>query len=175
MSDTRWLDEGEQRAWRAYVRMQSELSAQLGRQLQTDSGLSLADYEVLVQLSESPGGRLRPYELQRCLQWEQSRLSHHLTRMQKRGLVERRECGGDGRGAFIVVTDVGRRAIEAAAPGHVAAVRRYLFDGLTAEQVGMLERLAERVVERIEGDAGGGVAQPQGRATPPPSVRVSSG
>jgi DNA-binding MarR family transcriptional regulator len=153
MTGTRWLDEGEQRAWRAYQLMQGRLAGRLNRQLQADSGLSLADYEVLVLLTDREEGRVRPFELQRCLQWEQSRLSHHLTRMQRRGLVERTECGEDGRGAFVVLTDAGREAIEAAAPGHVDAVRRLFFDGLSREQVRLLERLADRVLERLEREA----------------------
>jgi len=150
MSDVRWLDRDEQRAWRAFLRMHGLLSARLNRQLQADSGLSLADYEVLVQLTEAPEGRLRPYELQRAVQWEQSRLSHHLTRMQRRDLVRREECASDGRGAFIALTDSGRAAIEAAAPGHVEAVRNLFFAGLTAEQVAALEQLSSAVLSRLD-------------------------
>src|ERR687889_736361 len=108
---TFWLTEDEQRQWRAYLRMQAQLNAELNRQLQADSELSLADYEVLVQLTDAPDGRLRPYELQRALEWEQSRLSHHLARMQRRGLVERQECPSDARGAFVTLTGAGRSAI----------------------------------------------------------------
>ncbi|MBE3008144.1 MarR family transcriptional regulator [Microbispora sp. NEAU-D428] len=150
MNSPRWLDADEQRAWRAYLRMQGRLTARLNRQLQADSGLSLADYEVLVQLTDREEGRLRPYELQRDLQWEQSRLSHHLTRMQRRGLVTREECADDGRGAYVVISEEGRRAITAAAPGHVETVRRLFFDGLTREQVTALERLAADVLERLD-------------------------
>jgi len=147
---TRWLDPGEHRAWRAYQRMQGQLAARLNRQLQADAGLSLADYEVLVVLTDAETGYLRPFELQRSLQWEQSRLSHHLTRMQRRGLIERRECTDDGRGAFIVLTEIGRKTIEAVAPGHVDAVRRLFFDVLSAGDVEALERLATRVLDRLE-------------------------
>src|SRR5436853_7528292 len=124
---SRWLDEREQRAWRAFLRMQAELAGRLNRQLLTDSGLSLSDYDVLVQLTDASDGRLRPFELQRRLQWEQSRLSHHLTRMQRRGLVARGECIDDGRGAYVVLTKAGRSAIETAAPGHVHTVRQLFF------------------------------------------------
>jgi DNA-binding MarR family transcriptional regulator len=145
-SVTRWLDEDEQRAWRAFLRLQGQLAARLNRQLQADSGLSLADYAVLARLSEAPEGRLRPYELERDLEWEQSRLSHHLARMQRRGHVRREECTMDGRGAFIALTDAGRSAIEAAAPGHVDAVRRLFFDRLTDAQVAALTRISTRVL-----------------------------
>jgi DNA-binding MarR family transcriptional regulator len=151
MTSTKWLDEGEQRAWRAFMRMQGELEARLNRQLQADSGLSLADYEVLVLLTDAADGRLRPFELQRGLQWEQSRLSHHLTRMQRRGLVARLECHQDGRGAFVVLTDAGRRAMDAAAPGHVGAVRRLFFDELTRDQIAVLEQLSNQVLARLDG------------------------
>jgi DNA-binding MarR family transcriptional regulator len=147
---TRWLEPDEQRAWRAFLRMHGLLTARLNRQLQTDSGLSLADYEVLVQLTEAPDGRLRPYQLQRELQWEQSRLSHHLTRMQRRDLIRRDECTEDGRGAFITLSETGRAAIEAAAPGHVDAVRELFFEGLTSEQVAALEHLSGIVASRLD-------------------------
>lgn len=150
MTGSRWLDDDEQRAWRAFLRMQAQLTAQLSRQLQADSGLSLADYEVLVQLTDVPDGRIRPYELQRNLQWEQSRLSHHLTRMQRRGLITREECTEDGRGAFVVLTDAGRQAITAAAPGHVAAVRRLFFDGLTRDQIATLQRVSQQVLAQLD-------------------------
>lgn len=157
MTGTRWLDDDEQRAWRAFMRMQGKLAAQLNRQLQTESGLSLADYEVLVQLTDVPDGRLRPFELQRALQWEQSRLSHHLTRMQRRGLIAREECDEDGRGAFVVLTDAGRHAITAAAPGHVDTVRRLFFDGLTRDQITMLRQVSDKVLDLLDGavEAGG--------------------
>lgn len=150
MSKPRWLDDDEQRAWRAYLRMQARLAAALNRQLQATSKLSLADYDVLVQLTEAPQGRLRPYELQRALDWEQSRLSHHLCRMQRRGLVVREQCPEDARGAYVVVTDAGRQAITAAAPGHVQTVRALVFDALEPGQVSVLKRLATQVLERIE-------------------------
>jgi len=151
MNDVRWLSDDEQRAWRAYLRMQGSLGAELNRRLQASSGLSLADYEVLVHLTDTPEGRLRPYELQRALHWEQSRLSHHLRRMEKRGLVRREECDEDKRGAYVLLTEEGRRAITEAAPDHVASVRGLFIDALSPEQVGLLERLADRVLARIEG------------------------
>lgn len=147
---TRWLDDGEQHAWRAYLRMHRQLTVQLNRQLQADSGLSLSDYDVLVHLSEAPDGRLRPFELRRGVQWEQSRLSHHLTRMQHRGLVRREGCTEDGRGAFVVLTDDGRRALESAAPDHVEAVRRLFLDGLTPEQLTLLGQLSTQVLARLD-------------------------
>ncbi|MBP2703019.1 winged helix-turn-helix transcriptional regulator [Microbispora sp. RL4-1S] len=156
------LDDGQQRAWRAYLRMQGRLTAQLNRELQAESALSLPDYEVLVHLTESPDGRLRPFELQRALEWEQSRLSHHLTRMRRRGLVRRERCADDGRGAFVTVTDEGRRAIAAAAPGYAETVRRLFFDGLTAAEVAIFEQLAHLVLERLAPETGGVPFPPDG-------------
>ena len=146
---TRWLTDSEQRAWRGYQAVQARLSARLNRQLQTDSGLSLADYEVLVALTDRPEGRLRVFELAEALQWEQSRLSHHLARMQQRGLVNRRACRDDRRGSYVLVTAAGRRAIEAAAPGHVDAVRRLFFDGLSPDQVELVELLSSQILARL--------------------------
>lgn len=154
MTEPRWLDADEQRAWRRYLRMQAELTARLARQLQTDSDLSMADFEVLVNLTDVPEGRLRVTELANSLQWEKSRLSHHFARMEKRGLVVREHCPSDARGAYVVLTPEGRAAIEAAAPGHVEAVRRLMFDGLTTDQVATLTAIADEVLGRIERDPG---------------------
>ena len=144
-----WLTADEQRAWRTYVRMSSLLPAQLNRQLQRDSGLSLPEYEVLVQLSEAPQQRLRPFQICEALNWEQSRLSHQLTRMQQRGLLTREECEADGRGAFVVLTATGADAIGAAAPGHVAAVRSLIFDRLTDEQRAAFEQACSAIIAAL--------------------------
>lgn len=129
-----WLSDDEQRTWRTYLRMSSLLTAALNRQLQQDCGLTLPEYEVLVQLSETSGHRLQPFQICEGLNWEQSRLSHQLTRMERRGLVSRHECAADGRGAFIELTAAGAEAIAAAAPRHVATVRRLIFDELSDAQ-----------------------------------------
>ncbi|GAA0226013.1 MarR family transcriptional regulator [Cryptosporangium japonicum] len=157
MNDTRWLDADEQRAWRRYLRMHAELTTRLARQLQADSDLSLADFEVLVNLTDVPEGRIRVTELAKSLQWEKSRLSHHFSRMEKRGLVVRENCPSDARGAFVVLTPQGRAAIEAAAPGHVETVRTLMFDGLTDEQVDALESIADVVLDRIDRHDDGGL------------------
>lgn len=149
MTQTRWLDEQERRAWRGFLSMHAQLTARLHRELQAESGLSLADFDVLVQLTDRPEARARVLELAEALQWEKSRLSHHLARMQRRKLVAREECPDDGRGAFIVLTEDGRRAIEHAAPRHVDAVRELLFDQLTADQVTVLGDVADQVLNRL--------------------------
>ena len=144
-----WLDENEARAWRGYLRMNGLLSAELARQLVADSGLSAADYDVLVPLSETPGHRLRMRELGAQLLWEKSRLSHHITRMQGRGLVRREDCASDARGAFVVITEQGLTAITEAAPAHVANVRRVLFDHLSPEEVRMLGNVTHRIADYL--------------------------
>ncbi len=144
-----WLSAPEQRAWRAFLGLHRELNARLNRQLQAESQLSLSDYEVLVVLSEADQGRLRPFELCDFLQWEQSRLSHHIRRMESRGLVSREGCTGDGRGAFVVLSPVGRDAIESAAPSHAAAVRSLLFDAMTEEQVAVIEEVFTRALREM--------------------------
>ncbi len=129
-----WLSADEQRTWRTYLRMSSLLTAALNRQLQQDCGLTLPEYEVLVQLSETPGRRLRPFQICEALNWEQSRLSHQLTRMERRGLIARQGCAADGRGAFIALTPAGADVIGTAAPRHVATVRGLIFDRLSGAQ-----------------------------------------
>ncbi|WP_236791396.1 MarR family winged helix-turn-helix transcriptional regulator [Amycolatopsis sp. GM8] len=150
---TRWLTDREQRAWRGYISMQAQLSAQLSKQLQAESDLSHSDFAVLVQLTDVPDGRVRVFELAGALQWEKSRLSHHLARMQKRDLVAREECPSDARGAFIVLTPAGRAAIEEAAPRHVETVRRLVFDVLTPAQVEALTAISEQVLAKLAGEA----------------------
>jgi DNA-binding MarR family transcriptional regulator len=144
-----WLTDDEQRVWRSFLAVQVRLAAELNRALHASSGLSLADYDVLVRLSESPGCRLRPSELGQLLDWEQSRVSHQVTRMQRRGLVGREECPEDRRGAYVVLTRAGRGALERAAPDHVGTVRRLVFDGLTTDERDALERFSGRVLGRL--------------------------
>jgi DNA-binding MarR family transcriptional regulator len=150
----RWLTEEEQRAWRGLLRMTTQLNARMNRQLLQDYGISLADYEVLVALSEAPAGRLRVFEVADTLAWEQSRVSHQLARMQRRGLITREDCASDARGAFAVLTQAGRAAIERAAPAHVETVRQLVFDGLTRDQLTTLTEVTSRVLDRLAATAG---------------------
>ena len=148
---SRWLTEDEQRAWRGLLRMTAQLNVRMNRQLQDDFGISLADYDVLVVLSEAPEGRRRVFELTDALAWEQSRVSHQLARMHGRGLVTREECPTDARGAFAVLTEAGRAAIERAAPAHVEMVRQLVFDGLSPDQLTALTDVTARVLDRLRG------------------------
>jgi DNA-binding MarR family transcriptional regulator len=149
MTEARWLDEQEQRAWRSLTAMQEGLSEFIDRQLRSRCGLSIADYQVLAHLSETPEGRLRPFELGRLLRWEKSRLSQHLSRMERRGLVTREPCLTDQRGAVIAVTPQGGELIKAAAPQHVADVRSAVIDHLTAAELQALTAISDKVRERL--------------------------
>ncbi|WP_433728918.1 MarR family winged helix-turn-helix transcriptional regulator [Actinoplanes sp. CA-051413] len=149
MTEVRWLDEREQRAWRSLMTMQHGLSEYLDRQLRNRCGLSDADYQVLAHLSEAPGGRLRPFELGALLRWEKSRLSQHLSRMEKRGLVTREPCPTDQRGAVIVITGPGGDLIRAAAPQHVSDVRDVFVDHLTAAELETLVTIGDKVRARL--------------------------
>lgn len=148
--ETRWLSEQEQAAWRGWLDTHTLLSAALNRAMQRTSGLSWADYEVLVNLTDVPEKSLRMYELGERMQWEKSRLSKHVARMATRGLVARRECVDDRRGAFVDLTPAGSQAIESAAPAHVELVRDLVFDHLTPEQVDALISVTRSVQERLE-------------------------
>jgi DNA-binding MarR family transcriptional regulator len=148
--EQRGLTERELRAWRAFFQMQEVLRSRIEQQLQADSGLSNADYTVLVALSEAPGGRLRAYELSNELGWEKSRLHHQLTRMCKRGLVERRS--GASRAMYAVIRPEGRTALEQAAPSHAQEVRRLVIDRLTAEQIDHLAEISNAVLDHLHAD-----------------------
>jgi len=149
-SDVRWLDTGEQRAWRGFLDVHARLAATLHRELQATSGLSLTDYDVLVHLTDVPDGRLRSFELGEGLQWEKSRVSKQVARMAARGLVAKEDCPEDRRGAYVTLTTKGRRAIEEAAPAHVELVRRLVFDKLSATQVRALSTISHTVLRQLD-------------------------
>ena len=153
MTETsRWLTDAEQHAWRSFVRLQAKLVGRLSREVQAESGLSSADYGVLVELTEVPEGRLRVLELARAVEWEKSRMSHHLNRMAKRGLIVREDCPTDARVAFVSVTPAGRDALATAAPRHVEAVRRLFIDPLSPAELAMLAQISNRILDQLEKD-----------------------
>ena len=165
MTKVEWLTEREERAWRALQFMQMRLEGELARQLAADSGLSYPDYLVLVALTDRPHGRLRLYQLAQDLGWEKSRASHHVGRMVGRGLVTKERCASDRRGFFVVVTDEGRQAIEAAAPGHAAAVRRLVIDRLDPDQLDAAGAVAEAVLAGLN-ESGQDERDSDARVTP---------
>lgn len=147
--DSDWLSDDQQRVWRQWLRANALLTTELAAQLQP-FGLGLPDYAVLVGLTDQEDGRRRMSELADLLQWDRSRLSHHLKRMQQRGLVTREECSEDRRGAYVRITDDGRRTIEQAAPAHVAVVRDGLFAGLSEAELAALDRATAGIVARLD-------------------------
>jgi DNA-binding MarR family transcriptional regulator len=149
MATTQWLDEREARAWRGYRRMRALLDLQIARDLARDSGLSDADYDVLSDLSDTPGHRLRLIELAHQMLWSKSRLSHHIDRMERRGLVRREADPNASRGVVVALTSGGLRTITTAAPHHVESVRRHFIDLLTARQIDALGDTAARVVRHL--------------------------
>lgn len=149
MTKVRWLNEREEKAWRALQFMQMRVEGELARQLAAESGLSYPDYVVLVALTDRDDGRMRLFELAGTLGWEKSRASHHVGRMAERGLVKKEKCDSDRRGAYVVVTKQGRAEIEAAAPGHVAAVRRLFIDRLDPSQLDAIAEAAEVVLAAL--------------------------
>lgn len=149
MDEPRWLDAGEMRAWLGYRRLRNLLDARINRDLTEAAGLSEQDYDVLSNLSSREGHRAGIGELAKALRWSHSRLSHHLTRMEKRGLVARESHPDDARGAIVALTTEGRSAIVEAAPGHVASVREHFIDVMTPEQVRTLGDITEAVLKKL--------------------------
>jgi DNA-binding MarR family transcriptional regulator len=143
-----WLTDEEQQAWRATVQLSQLLLRQLDRDL-TAHGLNGRDYEILVELSEAPDHRLRMTDLADATSQSRSRLSHQITRMEKRGLVRRDDCEGDKRGTFAVLTKAGFAAIERVAPHHVENVRRHYIDRLTPQQLEEVRSTFQPIVDYL--------------------------
>lgn len=140
----RWLGPDEERAWRAYRRMVLAVQAATARDLAA-IGLSEADYEVLSTLSERPEHTSTLREQAAKMHWSRSRLSRHATRMEERGLLRRAPDPADGRGCFLVLTDLGLETLEEAAPAHLVSVRRHFIDLIEPEELEVIERIARRV------------------------------
>lgn len=149
VGEPRWLNDGEQRAWRAFLIASQLLVDQLDRELQRDADMPHAYFMILVVLSESPGGQLRMGELAELTFSSASRLSHAVTRLEQRGWVRRVECASDKRGHLAEITDAGMRVLTSAAADHVTGVREHLFDLLTEEQVARLREISEVVLEHL--------------------------
>lgn len=127
-----WLDDDEQTLWRTMMDAAKAVERAMDTRLLTTEEISSADFSVLVQLSEAEGGTVRMRELCEGLKWDRSRMSHQITRMEKRGLVTKLRCANDSRGIDVELTDHGRDVIERAAPDHVRMIRRIVFDELDA-------------------------------------------
>lgn len=135
MSEPRWLDEIEMRAWLGFVRSRDTIAAAVGRDSVRDSNLTFVEYSVLAHLARSEDNRLTFADLAAKLEWSQSRLSHQVTRMHKRGLVEREPIPADARRTAARLTDFGEQVLAAAAPAHARSVRRHVIDVLDREQL----------------------------------------
>jgi DNA-binding MarR family transcriptional regulator len=149
MSEPRWLDDDEQRTWRAFIAGFRTLFDQLDRELQRDAGIPHAYYEILVRLSETPGRSLRMSELAERTDSSRSRLTHAVDRLEERGWVRREDCPSDRRGQLAVLTDEGMQTLRAAAPIHVEGVRTHLFDQLSPEQVRQLRTISEAILDHL--------------------------
>lgn len=149
MSEPRWLDDDEQRTWRAFIAGFRLLFEQLDRELQRDAGIPHTYYEILVRLSEAPDRSLRMSQLADRTDSSRSRLTHAVDRLEERGWVRREDCPTDRRGQLAVLTDEGMDTLRAAAPIHVEGVRAHLFDQLTPEQVAQLRAISERILGHL--------------------------
>lgn len=149
MHMARWLTEEEQKYWRGWIAASMLLPDRLSRDLQQQHGLTGTDYQILVELSESPGRRMRMSTLADRTLLSRSRLSHQIDRMAKAGLVERQECAEDRRGSFAVLTERGWQTIVTAAPDHVESVRRHLLDQLTPEEFEAFGRACIKVADAL--------------------------
>jgi DNA-binding MarR family transcriptional regulator len=146
---TRWLNEDEQQAWRAYLGATRLVFDQLDRELQRDAGMPHAYYEILVRLSEAPDRALRMSALADRSQSSRSRLSHAVSRLEENDWVRRESCPDDKRGQIARLTDAGFEALAAAAPGHVEGVRSHVFDPLTPEQVRQLHTINQTLLDAL--------------------------
>ena len=155
VAGTKWLSSAEQRAWRNYIEATTLVFDALDRQLQQDSGMPHAYYEILVRLSEAPDHTLRMSELADASRSSRSRLSHAVSRLEERGWVERQECETDRRGQLAHLTPAGEQALVDAAPGHVEAVRRHVTDRLTPAQVRQLGDIGQAIVSGFPGSTPG--------------------
>jgi len=147
---THWLSQEQQEIWRSWLSATSLLPDQLGRDLQQDSGLTIADYEILVKLSEAFDQKIRMSELAERTLSSRSRLSHQIDRMEKSRLVIREECPDDRRGSFAVLTEKGKNLLVNAAPAHVESVRRHLVDILTPEEFENLGKACTKVSNHLK-------------------------
>jgi hypothetical protein len=146
-----WLNADQQRDWRAWIAAAQLVLDQLDRDMQADHELTLADYEILVRLSDVPERRLRMSELAQVTLSSRSRLSHQIDRMEKAGLIERHPCPDDRRGYFAVLTEHGWTTLVAAAPDHVSSVRRNLVDVLTPAEFAALGAASAKIADRLTG------------------------
>jgi DNA-binding MarR family transcriptional regulator len=149
MTEPRWLDPVQQRDWRAYADGSVRLTEFLDRDLKSKHGLTIAEYEVLVRLSEAPERRLRMAELAEFASQSRSRLSHTVSRLESKGFVARNTCGADKRGVHAELTDEGLAFLSQAAVDHVAAVRQFFVDVVDPADLAAIGRAFTAVFEKL--------------------------
>lgn len=152
-TQVKWLSPDEQRAWRRLAAVAMLLPAALETQLQRDADLTHFGYWVLAMLSENPDRAMRMSELAAMSNGSQSRLSHLVARLEANGWVRRERVAQDGRGYLAVLTDAGYHKVVESAPGHVAEVRRLVFDALTPGQVEQLDEICTAILRQFDGPA----------------------
>jgi DNA-binding MarR family transcriptional regulator len=151
MDQPRWLDDDEQHAWRRLAALVLKLPSELEAQLQRDAGMSHFEYWVIALLSEAPDRTLRLSHLAAQANASLSRVSHVVARLERRGWLVRHRSPDDARATLAVLTDAGWQQVVAAAPGHVEAVRRFVFDAITPKDVHELARVCDAIVQQIDG------------------------
>src|SRR5215467_9065479 len=142
--------------WRSLIDTTAELRRVLGARLQ-ESGLSPGDYQVLLALKEADGTRLRSSELAAIIEWERSRLSHHLGRMEQRGLIRREDCATDSRGAEVSLTESGAAAFRRASAPHLRAIKQHFVDALTPEQLEALADVLQSLQRHLHAEVSAGL------------------
>ncbi len=150
-TETPWLSAAQQRVWRSFLGGTTVLLDQLDRDLRTEHGLSMPEYEILVRLSEAPNRSVRMAELALAVAHSRSRVTHTISRLEKAGIVSRGQCSDDGRGVSAALTDHGFTVLEAAAHTHVTGVNQYLVQNASADDFEALGRVMQQVVEDLEG------------------------
>lgn len=150
---TRWLNDREQELWRGWIAASMLLPDRLSRDLQEQHGLTGTDYQILVELSETPERQMRMSTLADRTLMSRSRLSHQVDRMERAGLVGRRGCRSDGRGTYAFLTEHGWNVLVAAAPDHVESVRRHLVDLLSPEEFEAFGTACIRVASALRSEA----------------------
>jgi DNA-binding MarR family transcriptional regulator len=150
--DPRKLTAAEEELFHAFYLMRRGFDRALDVQLQRDDGISISELEVLMALVRSPGRRLRVRDLVTLTGWEKSRVSHQVTRMEARGLLEREDCAEDRRATWIRLSRDGRRVLVHALPRHTATIRRVLFDALSGEQQEELLAISRRMIDAMEAE-----------------------
>lgn len=148
-NEVRWLDAEQQKSWRAYIMGTELLQHQLDHELREAHDISFSEYEILVRLSETEGGRMRMALLADAMSHSRSRVTHTITRMERAGLVHRQPCEDDGRGVEAVMTEGGRRKLVEAAPTHVHGVRKHLVDVASRDDFAALGRIFNEVSDRL--------------------------